>query len=56
LPKRTTFTNQIKPLQNTNLKEEPFFPFKTEYHELIWERNGLILDGQENISLETSLL
>jgi PTH1 family peptidyl-tRNA hydrolase len=38
------------PLQNTNLKEEPF-PFKTEYlHELIWE-SGTILD-KENISLE----
>jgi hypothetical protein len=33
------------PLQNTNLKEEPF-PFKAEYlHELIWE-SGTILDGQ----------
>jgi peptidyl-tRNA hydrolase len=33
------------PLQNTNLKEEPF-TFKAEYlHELIWE-SGTILDGQ----------
>jgi peptidyl-tRNA hydrolase len=42
--KRTTFISnrQTVPLQNTNLKEEPF---KTEYlHELIWESGTL--DGQ----------
>jgi hypothetical protein len=39
------------PLQNTNLKEEPF-TFKTEYlHELIWEAVQYWMD-KENISLE----
>jgi hypothetical protein len=45
-------TVKLVPLQNTNLKEEPF-PFKTEYlHELIWESGTL--DGQRK-HLKTSL-
>jgi PTH1 family peptidyl-tRNA hydrolase len=52
--KRTTFIQTVKlgALAGTNLKEELFSFFKY-LHELKRE-SGAILDGQENIPLETS--